>query len=511
MALSVKVTTSAEHAPPDLVAVGVPVVATGNGPKLPEGLPPSVGGFALPETLDPRWCERHRFKAKVGEVLDLHGLEGPGRLLVGLGDEESVDEESWRRAAASFVRASGAGGSALLVVPQGCMGLAPADLGDAVTVGAILGSYRFDSYRSKRDSNPSTVERLDVCAGPLDEVEGGVRRGTIFAAATSFARDLVNTPPSDLTPLSLAAKINEVLSHKEGVTLQVWDEERIADERLGGLVGVSRGSNESPRLLRADYTPKNPVEVNGRIPYIALVGKGITFDSGGLSLKTAEGMTTMKTDMSGAAVVMAVLSVCSDLDVRVRVSAIAPVTENMPGGSAIKPGDVVTIRNGKTIEVLNTDAEGRLVLADALVLATELLPDAIVDVATLTGAAVVALGTEIAPIFGTDAALVDQICMASKRSGEKLWRMPLPDEYQDHIDSEVADMKNVGKPGQAGSIAAALLLREFTGDVAWAHLDIAGPARSSELVGYNPKGGTGFGVRTLLELLARYGEPSDDG
>jgi leucyl aminopeptidase len=235
------------------------------------------------------------------------------------------------------------------------------------------------------------------------------------------------------------------------------------------------------------------------------VGKGITFDSGGLSLKTADGMTTMKTDMSGAAIVLGALSACADLGVRVRVTAIAPITENMPGSRAIKPGDVLTMRNGATVEVLNTDAEGRLVLADALVLASELEPDAIIDVATLTGAAVVALGTGIAAVFGNDDRLVQRLRDCGDRAGERLWPLPLPEEYADHIDSDVADMKNIGKAGQAGAIAAAMMLSRFVGETPWAHLDIAGTGRSAESSGYLSKGGTAFGVRTLLGLLGGYG------
>ena len=257
----------------------------------------------------------------------------------------------------------------------------------------------------------------------------------------------------------------------------------------------------------ATYVPANPVEVDGQVPHVVLVGKGITFDSGGLSLKTPDGMTTMKTDMSGAAIVLATISVCGDLDVGVRVTAIAPVTENMPGPNATKPGDVFRARNGATIEVLNTDAEGRLVLADGLSLAAELEPDAIVDVATLTGAAVVALGRGIGALFGSDPGLMDRLQEAGRSAGEPLWPMPLPDEYADHIDSEVADMKNMGRAGEAGSIAAALLLARFVGDVPWAHLDIAGPARAGESSGYLTKGGTAFGVRTLLGLLSSYRQP----
>jgi leucyl aminopeptidase len=273
-------------------------------------------------------------------------------------------------------------------------------------------------------------------------------------------------------------------------------------EHLGGLLGVARGSDEPPRLVRAEYTPADPVEVGGRVPHVVLVGKGITFDSGGLSLKSAGGMETMKTDMGGAAAVLAALDAVATLGIRLKVTVLTPMTENMPGGRAIKPGDVLTARNGKTIEVLNTDAEGRLVLADALSLAAELEPDAIIDLATLTGAAVVALGTGIAAMLGNDEVLQGELQSASKRAGESLWPLPLPDEYRSHIDSEVADMKNIGRAGQAGSISAALLLREFVGDVPWAHLDIAGPARSDEDSRYLSKGGTGFGVRTLVALLS---------
>jgi leucyl aminopeptidase len=333
-------------------------------------------------------------------------------------------------------------------------------------------------------------------------VAEGARRGSELADSVSFARDLVNEPPSSLTPTKLAQLVADRLSGRPGVTVEVWDENRIVSEHLGGLLGVARGSDEPPRLVRAEYTPAEPVEVHGRVPHVVLVGKGITFDSGGLSLKSAGGMETMKTDMGGAAAVLAAFDAAAVLGVPIRVTAIAPMTENMPGGRAIKPGDVLTARNGKTIEVLNTDAEGRLVLADGLSLATEMEPDAIIDLATLTGAAVVALGSGIAGLLGNDETLQRELRSASERAGESLWPLPLPDEYRNHIDSEVADMKNVGRASQAGAISAALLLREFVGDVPWAHLDIAGPARSDEDARYLSKGGTGFGVRTLVALLS---------
>jgi leucyl aminopeptidase len=311
-----------------------------------------------------------------------------------------------------------------------------------------------------------------------------------------------------MTPRRLAEIAGEELGAHSRVTLEVWDEQRIADERLGGLLGVARGSAEPPRLIRATYEPDHPLEVDGRVPHVVLVGKGITFDSGGLSLKTAGGMETMKTDMSGAAAVIAALSACADLGIRVKVTGVTPVTENMPGGRATKPGDVLTIRNGKTIEVLNTDAEGRLVLADGLSLAAELEPDAIIDLATLTGACVVALGNSVAGLFGNDDELSQRVAAASARAGEATWPLPMPEMYQRHIESDIADMKNIGKAGQAGAIAAALLLARFVDEVPWVHLDIAGPARSDDDDGVVTKGATGFGVRTLLELLDGYGAPT---
>jgi leucyl aminopeptidase len=239
-------------------------------------------------------------------------------------------------------------------------------------------------------------------------------------------------------------------------------------------------------------------------PVVAIVGKGITFDSGGLSLKSAEGMTWMKDDMSGAAVVLATLGACKGAGIKVKVVGIAPCTENMPSGTATKPGDVLTTRNGKTIEVLNTDAEGRLVLADGLALAAEEQPDAIVDLATLTGACVVALGREVAGLMGNDSRLIASLEEASEAAGEPLWHLPLPQSYKKHYESELADLKNIGRPGQAGALVAGLILEEFVGDRPWAHIDIAGPAHTDEESYEKRKGATGFGVRTIVEFLCGY-------
>ena len=264
---------------------------------------------------------------------------------------------------------------------------------------------------------------------------------------------------------------------------------------------MARGSDEPPRLIELVYEPA------GARGAVALVGKGITFDSGGLSLKTADGMETMKTDMGGGAAVLAAMSVLPSLEPAVKVVGIVPTTENMPSGSAIKPGDVLKIRNGKTVEVLNTDAEGRLVLADGLSLAVEAGVDAVIDLATLTGACMVALGRTIAGLMGNDDALIDRVGAAAERAGEAVWHLPLPTEYRKDIDSDVADIKNTGSGRYGGALTAGLFLQEFVGDTPWVHLDIAGPARADSDDGYVAKGGTGFGVRTLVETVLEFAEP----
>ena len=517
---------AAAQAPEETVAIGVPVVAAppggaavGNGSGAGGDVPMEVlgdlgllaGGLAevaralLPADADEAWLRRQGFKAKPGQSLVLRSAGGaPSVVLVGMGARKGLDGERWRRAAAALVHASGDGrGTASLLVPEDLVDDA-ATVGAAIAEGGILAAYRFDAYRSSPP--PLRIDRLVAVSGNAG-LAGGIARGAAAAAAVAFARDLVNTPPSDLTPRRLAELTRERLAGRPGTEIEIWDEERIRAEHLGGLQAVSRGSTEPPRLVRATYTPPG----DSAVPHVVLVGKGITFDSGGLSLKPADAMVDMKVDMTGAAVVLAAVSACAELGVPVKVTAIAPVTENMPGGGAVKPGDVFTARNGKTIEVLNTDAEGRLVLSDGLSLAVELEPDAIVDVATLTGAAVVALGEGVAAVLGSDDSLVDAVRAAGERAGERLWPLPLPEDYAEHIESEIADMKNMGRPRQAGTIAAAMLLSKFTGDVPWAHLDIAGPSRVHEDSGYLVKGGTAFGVRTLLDLLQHFESASGNG
>ena len=470
--------------PGDVAARARPIFT---GPVAPDG--------SLPADATP--LARQGCTGAAGETATFIAPDGVLEVVVGMGKLGELDAEACRRAGAALALAAEHCDSAGFDVSGVARGpLDPARVGCAVTEGVLLGAYRFNRLKSEPE-----VPRLRrvVLAGPdAAGLGAGCARGEITAGAVVFCRDLVNTPAGELTPAAFA-EIARGEGSRQGFAVETWGPEEIAAAGLGGLTGVAQGSAEPPQLVRGEYRPDDPAA-----PTVALVGKGITFDSGGLSLKPAGSMMTMKYDMGGAAAVLAVLGACRRLGVGVRVVGIMPMTENMPGGRAIKPGDVVRIRNGKTIEVLNTDCEGRLVLADGLCLAAEESPDAIVDVATLTGAVVVALGRRIAGLMGNDDRLLAAMEVAAARAGEPLWRLPLPAGYRSGFDSEVADMKNLGVPGEAATLVAGLLLEEFVGATPWAHLDVAGPARAEEANGYVRKGGTGFGVRTLLELLAAY-------
>jgi leucyl aminopeptidase len=484
----------ATEPPAECEAIGVPVNA-------------ALGAYSAVE-IDEARCKRRGFKGKPGSSVVFDDGETL-QVLVGVGNPETAGQEAFRRAGGVFQRDVEKCTTACFDL-RGVSGPAVSASAaiEGVVEGVMLAAHRFEEYKSEKSGG--ALARVVIATDHTDATSAvvAVARGTNMAEAVLLARDLIDHPAGVMTPRRLAAIASDVAAYA-GLTIKVMDEDEIAAERLGGLLGVAMGSAEPPRLVKLVYEPDadHARQVNGRVPTVAIVGKGITFDSGGLSLKTGEGMMTMKTDMSGAAAVVATLGACRALGVGCRVVGIAPITENMPGGHAQRPGDVITIRNGKTIEVLNTDAEGRLVLADGLCLATEELPDAIIDIATLTGACIVALGKEIAGVMGNDDDLIGQVRDASERAGEKVWQLPLPEEYRKDIDSEIADMKNIGKAGQAGTLAAALLLAEFVGDTPWAHLDIAGPARSENESHYLHKGATGFGVRTLLELVSTF-EPT---
>jgi len=454
----------------------------------------SLDGVDLPATLSEEWCRLQGLKGEPGSIVVLRALQGANVALVSVGAEDQ-STNSYRLAGAGVARAAGDGSIAFLLPTEET--LAPGDLAQAFVEGVLLAAYTY-----KPNHVDATIDVVPIGA-PLptievhDAVTLGVERGAIIADAVNWARFLVDSPAGYMSPKALANEIDMHVNNDPHVRVEVWTESKIKEERLGGLLGVGQGSAQPTRVVYVTYDP----DPEGDLPHVALVGKGITFDSGGLSLKPAESMMTMKTDMSGAAIVSAVLSIASRLGLRVRINAIAMLTENLVGDKATKPGDVLTIRNGMTIEVLNTDAEGRLVLADGLSLATETNADTIIDVATLTGAQNVALGDEVGALFSSDDALAAALAEASDRSGEQLWRLPLVDSYESHIDSDVADMKNIGKPPRAGAIAAALLLRRFTDGRAWAHLDIAGPARADAPRGYLNRGATAFSARTLVEYL----------
>jgi leucyl aminopeptidase len=354
-----------------------------------------------------------------------------------------------------------------------------------------LGAYQFLKY--KREPAASKLGRVVVLGAANARVKAGLQRGARVAEAVAWARDLVNEPAGAKAPDDIAAAARRV-ARASGLKVKVLAGPQLERERMGGVIGVGQGSDRPPRFVRLAYEPA------GAERTIAFVGKGVVFDSGGLSIKTATGMEAMKTDMSGGAAVIAAMGALRDLGVKVRVVGYVPLVENMPSGKAIRPGDVLHMRNGKTVEVLNTDAEGRLILADALSYAVDEGADAIVDLATLTGACMVALGDKVAGLMGSDDAWIEEVLGAADRAGESVWHLPLPAEYRKLLDSEVADVRNVSTGGYGGALTAGLFLQEFTGDVPWVHLDIAGPARASADDGYNTKGGTGFGVRTLVEL-----------
>jgi len=481
--------TLADEVPADALVVGAPVFAGRH-------LPPGSGA-----DLDLAFLAARGFEGRPGEVMAVPSGRGAW-VALGVGEPGKVTAEVLRRAAAAFVRTAWrdttAATTLLAAAPPE---LDPARAAQAIVEGAALASYRFSRYKG----SPKTcrLESIAVVHPPTTsgpDVARGLDRGVRMSAAVALARDLVNEPAAAMTPRVLVERAAQV-AEAGGLTLTVLDETQIVIERLGGLAGVAQGSDEPARLIELVYDPP------GAQAAVALVGKGITFDSGGLSIKTAEGMETMKTDKSGAAAVLGAMSVIAALAPPVKVIAIIPATENMPGGAAVKPGDVLTIRNGTTVEVLNTDAEGRLVLADGLSLAVEAGVDAIIDVATLTGACIVALGRKVAGLMGNHQGWLDQVRAAGERAGEELWPLPLPEDYRKLIDSDVADIKNISTGRYGGALTAGLFLREFVGDVPWAHLDIAGPARSEEDEGYFQKGGTGFGVRTLVEAVMAFRAP----
>jgi leucyl aminopeptidase len=433
---------------------------------------------------------REAAKGEAGEVVrvSVNHADVEALLLTGLGDES---RGSLRKAAAAVATRASAYESASITWTAGR---------DATVFRAVAEAAALASYRFTRASEPKPRNLARIVLATTDGADDALRRAEVTVAAVSIARDLANTPSLEKSPQWLADRAVEVAA-ASGLTAQVWDEDRLRKDGFGGVLAVGRGSARPPLFVRLDYAPKASQPTR----HVVLVGKGITFDSGGLSLKPPEGMPLMKTDMSGAAAVIGAMSALRALDVRSRVTALLPMAENMPGADATRPSDVVRHYDGRTSEVLNTDAEGRIVLADALGYAVRnLQPDVIVDIATLTGAASIGLGRRHGALYSTDAVLAGELVVAADAGGERLWPMPLVETYLDTLESPVADLRNIGDPGDfygGGSIVAALFLREFVGSVPWAHLDVAGPARAEADEDDLRKGATGFGVRTFLRWL----------
>jgi leucyl aminopeptidase len=416
-------------------------------------------------------------------------------LLIGFGKANDVDSDRWRKAGARARREASTVGAeeiAFFFAPD----REPEDAAGAIVEGAMLASYRFNKYRSNSNS-ATAVKSLTLFKPGLkgtSSMERSVRAVEQAIPGVFLARDLVNEPPSITTARFLGEQAQRHCRGR-GLSVEVWSKKKIETMNLAGLLAVNRGSLEEPRFIKIHYHPNGKARKK-----LALIGKGITFDSGGLSLKSAKSMETMKLDMAGGAAVIGTMSRLPYLRPDVEVTGYIPATDNLPGGNAQKPGDVIRYLNGKTIEVLNTDAEGRLILADALALAAKQKPDYMINLATLTGACMVALGTGVAGIFSNDQVLADNVIRCARGAGEKLWQLPLVKEYREALKSSVADMKNVAG-AHGGAITAALILQEFVDDIPWAHLDIAGPAFAETDTAICAKGGTGFGVRTLLRFI----------
>jgi leucyl aminopeptidase len=488
------------------------------GPADADGAPGPAGSGALgvlvaeagepPQRLgiDRAALARAGFDGRPGQALPLPLPDGGLRVAVGCGEAKALSSAGVRDAAAAFALAA-AKDPDLAFLLDGCVldagaGLDPAVAAQAAVEGILLARYAYDPLKGEPTGTPVRSVTLLAEEAHRDAVAAGARRGLTLAQATMLARDLANSPPAHLTA-SRMADVATVLSARAGLGVEVFDRDDLVRLGCGGLIGVNGGSADEPRMIKLMYRPT----AGHAAAHLALVAKGIMYDSGGISLKPADAVhATMKNDMTGAAAVLAAMLALGELGCRTTVTGYLMCTDNLPSGSALKLGDVITIHGGTTVEVLNTDAEGRLVMADALVLAAEQRPDAIVDIATLTGACLRALGTRVAGVFGTSQPLIDQVLRSADATAEPVWQLPLEHAYRRDLDSEVADLANVGGPN-AGAITAALFLEEFTGGLPWAHLDIAGTAQVDRADSWLTKGCSGFGARLLADLALGFRPP----
>ena len=440
-------------------------------------------------------------RGKLGEMTLIHTMRKlPARrvAVVGLGKSADFDADVVRRVtgvSSRYLRGKGVKTIATIAHGAGIGGMDARTSGQGIAEGALLGAYRFDKYKTKdSDHDIDELRIVEFNADKVADLEAGVAEGTLLAEATILCRDMANEPANEMTPTRMAEVAAEVAA-ESGLEVEVLDRDQMAELGMGALLGVAQGSLEPPKLIVLKYQgdPDDPANNLG------LLGKGITFDTGGISIKPAAGMGDMKGDMAGGAAVISAMKAIGTLKPRINVTGIVAATENMPGGNAQRPGDVVKTMNGKTIEIDNTDAEGRLVLADAAGYARSLDLTRLVDVATLTGAMRIALGTVYTGVFGNDQPFVDRVMAAGKSAGERMWQLPIDDDFKSQYKSDVADIKNTGGRA-AGSITGAMIIGEFTEGAAWAHLDIAGTSETKSTKGYKPKGATGVGVRSLVTL-----------
>jgi len=466
----------------------------------PDGLQAAPGAEGLDQALGGRLAETLGavgFTGKAGELTKIPtfgALPAPVLVAVGLGDrpEGDYDLETLRRAAGVAARSLAGTADAAIALPA-----ATAEQVEAIALGGLLGAYDFSKYRTNGDRKPPVGE-LVILSGS-SEADEAVRRAVTVAESVNLVRDLVNTPPSDLWPARFA-EIAQEKGEAAGLSVEVLDEVALKEGGYGGIIGVGQGSANPPRLVRLAYHHPDAART------IAFVGKGITFDSGGLSLKPTSSMNWMKSDMGGAGAVLGAMIAISRLRLPIKAIGYLCLAENMPSGTAQRPSDILRTYSGKTVEVVDTDAEGRLVLVDGIARAAEDGPDLIVDVATLTGAQIVALGWRTAGVMANDDALRDEVVEVAARQGEAAWGMPLPEELRKGLDSPVADIANLQPERWGSMLAAGIFLREFVPEgVRWAHVDMAGPAfNKGEPYGYTPKGGTGAITRTLIGLAERY-------
>jgi len=482
------------------IKAGAIIVNFFEGMESPEGVT-----AAIDQALDgaiSQLISQGEIKGKLKQVTVIHSL---GKLpatrvaVTGLGKPEALTLDKVRGAVAETCRLlqrKQVDNIATVAQGAGINGITAGGSARAITEGALLGGYSFRRHVTK-EAEHGEIKELTIVgtdASRIPDLEQGIVQGRILAEATNLARDMVNEPANYMTPAHMA-EIAVNLAETYGMELSVLEREQMQELGMGALLGVAQGSQQPPKFIVLRYKGGDSTEID-----VALLGKGITFDSGGISIKPSEGMGDMKGDMSGGAAVMAAMSAIAQLKPGINVMAVVPATENLPSGSALKPADVVTAMNGKTIEIISTDAEGRLTLADALGYANQQRAKRIIDVATLTGAIRIALGDICTGAFGNNQELMDQVIAVGTEAGEKIWQLPMYEEYKEQNKSDVADIKNTGGRG-AGSITAAQFLAEFAGDTPWVHLDIAGTNMTEKEKNYLVKGATGVPVRTLVNLV----------